>query len=163
MTNNTALTKNQVKAVAADALAEGRLADALLILTDRYDGRCYFNRAAALVELAPLPAAKVGDVLVSSWGYDQTNVDFYQVIAVTRASVRTRKIGKNYLVSQASRTQDMVVPAIGAFIDQNIKGETHRIQKNYGDAGYNVTIASYASAYRWDGKPRFETAFGYGH
>ncbi len=163
MTNNTALTKNQVKSIAADALAEGRIADALIILTERYNGRRFFDRAAALVELAPLPAAKVGDVLVSSWGYDQTNVDFYQVIAVTKASVRIRKIGKNYLVSQASRTQDMVVPALRAFIDQNIKGETHRIQKNYDDAGYNVTIASYASAYLWDGKPKYETAFGYGH
>lgn len=36
---------------------------------------------------------KVGDILYTSWGYDQTNVDFYQVIGlVGNASVDIRQI-----------------------------------------------------------------------
>ena len=35
----------------------------------------------------------VGDVFASSWGYEQTNVDFYQVVALHgRTMVTVRKI-----------------------------------------------------------------------
>ena len=30
---------------------------------------------------------KQGDILVSSWGYEQTNVDFYEVVKVTAKTV----------------------------------------------------------------------------
>ena len=36
----------------------------------------------------------VGDIYEASWGYDQTNVDYYQVIRVSAKSVWTREIGK---------------------------------------------------------------------
>lgn len=35
---------------------------------------------------------KVGDIVNTSWGYDQTNVDFYAVTRVSRACVWVRKI-----------------------------------------------------------------------
>ncbi len=35
---------------------------------------------------------KVGDILYNSWGYDQTNVDFYQVVTVGKKSIKMRKI-----------------------------------------------------------------------
>lgn len=31
---------------------------------------------------------KLGDILVMSWGYEQTNLDFFKVVAVTEKSVR---------------------------------------------------------------------------
>ena len=31
---------------------------------------------------------KVGDILYMSWGYEQTNLDFFKVVAVTEKSVR---------------------------------------------------------------------------
>lgn len=37
----------------------------------------------------------IGDVLYSSWGYDQTNVDFYQVVEVKAKSVVIRPIKEN--------------------------------------------------------------------
>lgn len=37
---------------------------------------------------------KVGDVLRTCWGYDQTNVEFYQVTRVTAASVWVREIAQ---------------------------------------------------------------------
>jgi hypothetical protein len=36
---------------------------------------------------------KVGDILYDSWGYDQTNIDFYQVTRITGQSVWIRPIG----------------------------------------------------------------------
>lgn len=38
----------------------------------------------------------VGDVLRASWGYDQTNVDYYEVIElVGKASVKVREIAQD--------------------------------------------------------------------
>ena len=38
---------------------------------------------------------KVNDIFYSSWGYDQTNIDFYQVIDVLPNSVKVVKIGED--------------------------------------------------------------------
>lgn len=37
----------------------------------------------------------VGDVVYTSWGYDQTNVEFYQITRVLARSVEVREIGAN--------------------------------------------------------------------
>ena len=37
----------------------------------------------------------IGDVLYTSWGYDQTNVDWYQVTKVKGKSIWLRKIAEN--------------------------------------------------------------------
>lgn len=47
------------------------------------------HREATLAKGNPY---KIGDLLSNSWGYDQTNVDFYQVVAVTERSVTIREI-----------------------------------------------------------------------
>ena len=35
----------------------------------------------------------VGDIFSTSWGYDQTNVEFFEVVRVTKASAVLRRIG----------------------------------------------------------------------
>ena len=35
---------------------------------------------------------RVGDILYSSWGWEQTNIDFYQVIAIRGSAVDLRQI-----------------------------------------------------------------------
>lgn len=37
---------------------------------------------------------KVGDVVVNTWGYEQTNVEFYQVTAITGKSIKVREISQ---------------------------------------------------------------------
>ena len=34
---------------------------------------------------------KVGDILYSAWGYDQTNVDFYQIVKKTKSQKKPRQ------------------------------------------------------------------------
>lgn len=87
---------------------------------------------------------QVGDVLRSSWGYDQTNIDYYEV---------TRLLGKSMVEIRAIRarsapTGDMVgdcVPVPGQY-----KGEPMR--KAVDDSGDGVRIASYAHARRIEPK-----------
>ena len=49
--------------------------------------------ATATVAVNPY---KAGDIVHTSWGWEQTNVDFYVVTRVTAARVWVREIAKDY-------------------------------------------------------------------
>lgn len=59
---------------------------------------------------------KVGDIFYDSWGYDQTNIDFYQVIGVSKKSVKLMPIGQIY-VESAGDMCEYVAPNPNQFID----------------------------------------------
>jgi hypothetical protein len=85
---------------------------------DWYDGlvKRATEKAArkAAAEQAGCPLA-VGDVLVSSWGYDQTNYDYYQVTRlVGRKSVEIRQIAASSEETESMRGQ--CVPLKGHFV-----------------------------------------------
>lgn len=90
----------------------------------------------------------VGDILASSWGYDQTNVDFYKVKKVTAASVVivqicTRETDEGFMTGKATPVD----------VEQGAP-MTKRVNQ-IGGYRYGVRIASYAAAYLWDGKPKY--------
>jgi len=99
----------------------------------------------------------VGDILYSSWGYDQTNIDFYQVTAVRGKMVEIRKIGGK--IVRQSRGVDYVVAVPNNFIGKPLR------KKPTGRKGEKpkVKITSYSWASLWDGKPLYQTAAGFGH
>lgn len=95
---------------------------------------------------------KVGDVLVNTWGYDQTNVDFYVVVRTTRHSVDIARCGAKS-VDATGWASDTCVPD-----PEKVSGETmrKRVQgyvDNDGSFNAYVTMNSYSSARKWDGKP----------
>ncbi len=96
---------------------------------------------------------KVGDILSSSWGYDQTNIDFYQVVATTEKSIVIRPIAQKIVRSRPP--QDYVVPVKNKFTGGK---ERHRV----GPGGY-VRLTSFSVAKKWDGKPEYQTSSGWGH
>lgn len=58
---------------------------------------------------------KVGDILVNSWGYDQTNVDFFEVVElVGKASVKIRPIGAKTVEATGPFSSD-VKPVPGSY------------------------------------------------
>lgn len=82
----------------------------------------------------------VGDVLVSSWGYDQTNVDFYEVVGFSgKSSVKLRKIRgeKKYNGSMTGH----IVPQSGDFIGEEF---TKRWNVDY------AKISSFSYARKWN-------------
>jgi len=98
----------------------------------------------------------VGDVLYSSWGYDQTNIDFYEVTKVIGPKfVEIRELAQKTVRSEA--TADYVVPVPGRF------AQGSRPMKKRVKPGHAVSIASYANAYKWDGKPKYQTNPMFGH
>jgi hypothetical protein len=65
---------------------------------------------------------KPGDIIYNSWGYDQTNVDFYQVVRCTKSSVFIRPIKAEY--SDRSAGCDMaayVTPLKNEFTGEEIR------------------------------------------
>lgn len=95
----------------------------------------------------------VGDILYSSWGYDQTNVDFYEVTDVRGKEIVIREIAKK--VTEGSQGADSVVPIPGKYTDAPMR-------KRPGTGG-SVSLSSFQSATKWDGRPKRQTSFGWGH
>lgn len=95
---------------------------------------------------------QVGDIYYTSWGYDQTNVDFYQVIDVREKSITVREVEKKTVVDQGPHTEVVPVP-------NDWKGAPQtRVPSPSG--GFKAD-GHYAS--KWDGRPKHETGWGYGH
>jgi hypothetical protein len=64
----------------------------------------------------------VGDVVVNTWGYEQTNVDFYQVIEVTAKKIKVQEImskeveGSMYAHGMACE----LLPSVGNFLEKKL-------------------------------------------
>ena len=90
---------------------------------------------------------KIGDILSSSWGYEQTNVDFYEVTALpSKFFVELTPIAKELDDSGNLSMQGYVSGLKG-----NYTGEPFRKRP---DAENVVTLTSYSFARPWDGKPK---------
>ncbi len=75
---------------------------------------------------------KVGQIFYNSWGYEQTNVDFYQVVKVTDKSVEFRAIEsvKNY--SSDTSMSGKTKPFINRFKDEKpFKKQTRHFCEKY--------------------------------
>jgi len=98
---------------------------------------------------------EVGDVLSGSWGYDQTNVDFYQIMEVpSKCFVTARKIGGETVRETGSAI--FVKPVKDSFC-----GEAKRYKAGPDN---HITIASYLhpSKTGWNDE-HYETHWAYGH
>jgi hypothetical protein len=95
-----------------------------------------------------------GDILTSSWGYDQTNVDFYEVVGTTDKSVKIEKIGSTTLEDNGS---------CGLSVVPNPKYRSGKVMLKRVSEGGWVRLTSYSGASKWDGKPEYETHPMYGH
>ena len=61
-------------------------------------------------------AVKVGSIFCYSWGYEQTNINFYQVIEIKgKSTLIIREIAKES-VKQTGWASDEVVPAVNQFV-----------------------------------------------
>ena len=105
---------------------------------------------------------KAGDILVSAWGYDQTNIDFYEVVGVTPSgkSARLQRVGQVKADHQPGQPyHDMVIPNKAETIGDVF---TKKIKPGWdGDVWFDLT--SYSGARVWSGSPAQQTGAGYGH
>lgn len=93
-----------------------------------------------------LKTIKLGDIYYTSWGWEQTNIDFYQVIEMKGASISLRKISTR-MIEQDSWGSGKVMPVKDKFIEEKF---TKRASFELGMPTFN--ISSFKTAYPWDGK-----------
>lgn len=97
---------------------------------------------------------KTGDIMYSSWGYEQTNVDFYQVVKVVGShSVEIMPIKQSNDTSDMPYDQGRTMPIKDAFIDGKMP------MRKVVNSSNRVNIASYATAWLWDGQPKFYSTY----
>ena len=96
---------------------------------------------------------KVGDILCCSWGYDQTNVDFYIVTQlVGKNSVKIAQVGN---ITEENGYNDLTRPS-----NNIISGEMlYRVNGR----NNSITLNSYSWARPFDGKPMYQTNPYNGH
>ena len=103
---------------------------------------------------------KVGDILHHSWGYDQTNCDFYQVVGVKPASVVLRKIGAKTVPGSEGFMSESLMPEKDAFITEGFQALT---KHDKGITPDNPTITKRVSFYvNPDGSLRYYIPVPYG-
>jgi hypothetical protein len=89
---------------------------------------------------------KVGDILSGSWGYEQTNVEFYQVVAVTTHGATLRSIADE-TVPDSTVSHGMA--DLRTAIRDHFCGEPVRVRVS----SYNRCQVGSCSLSPWDGKP----------
>jgi len=89
---------------------------------------------------------KVGDILYNSWGYEQTNVDFYQVVGLTKKCVDLKRIGSQ-IVEETGHDQGNAAPIKDSFLNDE-KVIRKRVTSSEGRVSFEFGGGS-----KWDGKP----------
>jgi hypothetical protein len=106
----------------------------------------------------------IGEIFYSSWGYDQTNIDFYQVIKKTPKTITVRRIRSK---SEPAYTMACyVMPIKDSFLDSDHPYDTSfgspMVKKLsvFSDGQVYFKPASYSIATIWDGTRKTETYTG---
>lgn len=97
---------------------------------------------------------KVGDVLHYSWGYEQTNCEFYQVTATTPGTITMREIGQR--TAPGSEISHGMADSRLALKDHFLKDApeiTKRVR--YSESGPGYISMDHGCCSLWDGRPKY--------
>jgi len=97
-----------------------------------------------------------GDVLFASWGYEDSNVDFYQILrTLGEPQVEIQALAQKTV--RQTKNGFFIRPMIGRFA-RNSKPMRKRVTPDG-----TVKIDSNVYARKWDRRPKFQTSKLYGH
>lgn len=119
-------------------------------------------------EAAYIPSSTVGTIFSSSWGYDQTNVDFYMIIEMKDKTAKAVRIPSKRVSEDATiPVSPMRVNAMtgDVYVDTSMfVGEpfTCRV-KDAWNGKERIKVDPGGLATTWNGKAAYETPFGMGH
>ncbi len=114
------------------------------------------NAEQAKMKKEFVPNVKVGDIFVADWGYDQTNIDFYKVIAMKKKTATFVKLANRWV------NGSQVVPDTEIYPDWEIKARIMPYTYNNRVSEYCklpiIRGSSYKeTAFKWDDKPLYCT------
>lgn len=117
---------------------------------------------------------KVGDLFCSSWGYEQTNVTFFQVVElVGKKSIRVREVVPEMAsesptcgmaADRSYKLANELLPARShsTFIKDQEKGDLKRLKSYHQDSRNNpqFDVSSFCNAYKYNGEELYESWYG---
>ena len=125
----------------------------------------YLNEGGSLVIEAEKQEVKVGDIFYTSWGYDQTNVEFYKVVRATKSSVWIQQTGQTREDAAYGGGDYWTTKSTGEVGSRQVyNSETgeyevkyppitmHRIQYGFGKPAIKISYSSIG--WLWDGQPK---------
>ena len=95
----------------------------------------------------------IGDIYVESWGYDQTNVNFYQVVGKKgKCTAIIKEIASVMVEGSAHSGMSCNVVAVkDSFLNEEDEGMVKRVGE------YGFRTSSYSSASKWDGSEMYKS------
>ena len=118
---------------------------------------------------------KVRQIMYSAWGYDQTNIDFYQIVRVSEKGsvwilpmerVVKETVGwEQYEVIPGNVKHEREVreyfgePNDNGFRDWRMVKETIKPSRHKWGSYGGISIGSFRGAWPWDGKPKHMTQY----
>jgi len=91
---------------------------------------------------------KVDEILYDSWGYGQTNIDFYQITEVLSKSIKVRAINSKLTDRECGHDQGYLMPIKDSFSGAEF---LKRIQA-YGNEGKTMVKSTHGWISKWDGQ-----------
>ena len=108
------------------------------------------QKALRRAERSKPHAYKIGDILSCSWGYEQTNVDWYTATETTAHTVTLARIAGGLTDKETGNSMaGYSIPEMPV----RIVGEERT--KHRADERGSVRINSYSWAYLWDGREKY--------
>lgn len=117
---------------------------------------------------------QVGDIYRTCWGYDQTNVEFFEVVEVRGKYAILREL--QMVTRDNGQGSENCVPQSGKYREPRYQGDERgqplrRLIQQSGTHGTRIKIDEVRDAWPWGervagaviGRPVSQTAFGWGH
>ena len=124
---------------------EGQLIEREKVAIDRRNAQKLRNKAFK-------ESIKVGSILCDSWGYEQTNVEFYEVLTMKGATITLKELSHENIKDSEGFMCSRVKPFTGEFrFMSNSKIETKRVVSD------NVKMSDSVSLTLWDERPMYKS------
>jgi len=117
---------------------------------------CEDNRKTSKIELDESKkienTVKTGDIFYSSWGYDQTNIDYYEVVSVKKSMIEIRELKQN--TEETGFMSGRTVPVPGNYKSEPMIKRVQGYKNKDGTQRLHLKITSFSWAWPWDGHPK---------
>lgn len=98
---------------------------------------------------------QVGDILTGSWGYDQTNQEFCQIIAISGKKITLRNLAHKTVPGSEGFMCEMVKPVKNRFYGEPFS----RIAQTYNGNDWYVKYNDHCDLSTWNGKPKYASHY----
>lgn len=118
-----------------------------------YTARYIMNQ----IENKPIELVSVGKILVDSWGYDQTNIDYAKVLSISPSgkSAMVVNIGQKFVEGSEGFMSESVLPN-----PDSVRGEPYRVLLRFKDDGsLRYAVGKGHSFWLDDGKSSYQSHY----